>query len=93
LNTRQLGLAVVALGGGRTYAGQTIDHAVGCSDWIRPGDLCEPQKPLVVIHARDESGFKAAAQRILQAIAVGEELSYNETDVIIKQFKVPGRNG
>jgi thymidine phosphorylase len=93
LNTRQLGLAIVALGGGRTYAGQAVDHSVGCSDWIRPGELCEPEKPLAVIHARNESGFEAAAQRILEAIAVGEELSYNGTDVIIKQFKVPGRNG
>ncbi len=93
VNTRQLGLAVVALGGGRTYAGQIIDHAVGCSDWIRPGEVCESQKPLAVIHARDESGFKAAAQRILESIAVGEESGFNEADVIIKQFKVPGTNG
>ena len=93
MHTRQLGMAVVELGGGRTFSGQSIDHAVGCSDWIRPGESCFPDKPLAVVHARTESGFKAAAQRILAAIEVGEASGFTETESVIKQFKVPPAHG
>ena len=93
MDTRQLGLAVVALGGGRTFAGQTIDHAVGCSDWIRPGETCMKDRPLAVIHARDEAGFAAAAGRITEAIQVGLASEFTASEGVIKQFKVPRSHG
>lgn len=93
MDTRQLGLAVVSLGGGRTYAGQAIDHAVGCSDWIRPGETCLKDRPLAVIHARDEAGFAAAAARVTEAIQVGASSEFASSDGVIKQFKVPRSHG
>ncbi len=93
LDTRQLGMAIVALGGGRTFTGQSIDHAVGCSGWMRPGDICHLDQPIAMIHARDEVGFEAAARRIVDAIQVGEPQHFVAKDVIIKQYKLPKAHG
>ena len=65
VDTRELGMAVVDLGGGRRRTGDSIDSRVGCVDWAREGDSME--KPLAVIHAADEASFGRAAQRIQNA--------------------------
>jgi thymidine phosphorylase len=88
MDTRKLGMAVVALGGGRTFSGQSIDHAVGCADWIRPGEICAPDHPIAFIHARDEAGYEVAAKRILEAIEVGVSPAFATSNPIIKNFKV-----
>jgi len=64
VDTRALGLAVVALGGGRTKAGQPIDHAVGCQGWLRPGERADADRPLAWVHAQNEEAFQAAEARI-----------------------------
>jgi thymidine phosphorylase len=72
IDTRALGMSVVALGGGRTRSADPIDHAVGLTDMVALGDRVEAGQPLAMIHARDEAGFAAAAAMIAQAMTVGE---------------------
>lgn len=56
-----LGLAVVALGGGRTVESDQINGAVGLSDVVRLGAHVTKGAPLAVVHAmRDTDGEKAA---------------------------------
>ena len=88
MDTRKLGMAVVALGGGRTFSGQAIDHAVGCTDWIRPGEICDPAEPIAFIHARNEADYEIAARRIHAAIEVGGSSEFAASSPIIKNFKV-----
>lgn len=85
VDTRQLGLAIVALGGGRTYAEQKINHAVGCNGWMRVGECCDLDQPLVTIHADNESDWQVASERILQAYQVSEN-STTPGDVIIENL-------
>ncbi len=70
MDTRALGMAVVALGGGRRQASDSIDYSVGLTDMVRLGDAVDSQRPLAVIHARDESAWQEAAQAIKAAITV-----------------------
>jgi thymidine phosphorylase len=72
IDTRAMGMSVVALGGGRTRSADPIDHAVGLTDMVALGDRVEAGQPLAMIHARDEAGFAAAAAMIAQAMTVGE---------------------
>lgn len=72
IDNRAVGLAVVALGGGRTRPQDAIDHAVGLTDLAMPGDRVGPDRPLAVIHARDEAGLDAASARLRKAYALGE---------------------
>ncbi|PSW05064.1 thymidine phosphorylase [Photobacterium rosenbergii] len=70
MDTRALGMAVVGMGGGRRVASDTIDYAVGLSDMIRLGDEANGDKPLAVIHARNEAQWEEAAKAVRAAITI-----------------------
>ncbi|MEW5289585.1 thymidine phosphorylase [Erwinia papayae] len=72
MDTRALGMAVVALGGGRRRASDMIDYSVGFSEMVQLGDYVDNQRPLAVIHAATESGWQEAAAALKRAITVGE---------------------
>jgi thymidine phosphorylase len=72
VDTRALGLAVVALGGGRTRAEETIDHSVGLTDLAGIGEEVGPNRPLGLVHARDESAAAAAITAVQGAYRLGE---------------------
>ncbi|WP_170387325.1 thymidine phosphorylase [Ruegeria atlantica] len=65
-----LGLAVVALGGGRQVEDDVIDPAVGLSAIVRLGDKVEKGGPLAVVHASREDAAQHAAETILRAITI-----------------------
>lgn len=66
-DVRGLGLAVVALGGGRTNPADPVDHRVGLSHIAAPGTRVGPSDaPLCVIHAADAEGA-AAAEALVRA--------------------------
>ncbi|MGY4027244.1 thymidine phosphorylase [Aeromonas rivuli] len=72
MDTRELGLAVVAMGGGRRAAGDKLDYAVGLTDFIRLGQRIEADKPLALIHAQTEAQFAEAARMVQAAIKIGD---------------------
>ena len=70
---RDLGVAVLELGGGRLREDGAIDHAVGLVDVAGLGEEVGPGgRPLAVVHARDAAGAERAAGRIRAAFAVGD---------------------
>ena len=73
MDTRALGMAVVGMGGGRRVASDTIDYAVGLSDMIRLGDEANADKPLAVIHARNEAQWEEAAKAVRAAITISDK--------------------
>ncbi len=72
IDTRGVGLAVVALGGGRTRPQDAIDHAVGLTQLAGIGEAVGPERPLAIVHARDEAGFEAARARLLRSYRIGD---------------------
>jgi thymidine phosphorylase len=67
IDTRAVGLAVVALGGGRTRPEDAIDHAVGLTELAGLGETVGPDRPLAIVHARDGRGADSAAAAIRAA--------------------------
>jgi thymidine phosphorylase len=72
IDTRALGLAVVALGGGRTRPEDAVDPAVGLTGLAGIGQQVGEGVPLAVVHARDGASAEAAAEAVLRAYSVGE---------------------
>ncbi|XAG70078.1 thymidine phosphorylase [bacterium 19CA06SA08-2] len=72
MDTRELGLAVVAMGGGRRAAGDMLDYAVGLTDFIRLGQSVDADKPLALIHAQTEDQFAQAASMVQAAVKIGD---------------------
>ncbi|MTI10552.1 thymidine phosphorylase [Curvivirga aplysinae] len=72
LNTREIGLSVVTLGGGRKSPTDDIDHAVGLSCIRGLGDDVDSNTPFCRIHARNEDQADAAEVAIKSAVTVGE---------------------
>lgn len=68
IDTRGLGLAVVELGGGRRRAEDSIDYAVGLSDFVERGQSLEKGEVLCRIHARSEDAAAGAIQQVRAAI-------------------------
>jgi thymidine phosphorylase len=71
--TRDVGLAVVALGGGRTRPQDPVDHAVGLTELAGIGTVIDRERPLGIVHARSEEAAEAAARVVRAAYGLGEE--------------------
>ncbi|MFT3989098.1 thymidine phosphorylase [Aestuariivirga sp.] len=72
IRTRDLGLAVIELGGGRHTASDVIDHRVGLSQLLGKNFISDANTPLCLIHAADEEGFSRAAAIVKSAYAIGD---------------------
>jgi len=72
IDTRELGLAVVELGGGRTRAEDEIDHSVGLSDFLELGDKVEIGDPFCTIHAQNEADLERATARVQKALTISD---------------------
>lgn len=73
IDTRNVGLAVVALGGGRQQPDDDVDLAVGFSDLALPGDAVGEQRPLGWVHAASQARAEEAANALRAAYRLGPE--------------------
>jgi thymidine phosphorylase len=72
MDTRDLGLGVVSLGGGRARVEDKIDHSVGIVFQAQLGLQVSKGQPLATIHASDPAKAEAARQSILRHIHIGD---------------------
>jgi thymidine phosphorylase len=73
MNARQVGIAVVALGGGRAHADDAIDPSVGLTDMIDVGAPVRAGSPLCMVHAAGEAAADEAIAILRAAISIGDE--------------------
>ena len=73
MNTRNIGLSVIELKGGRAHPNQKLDYATGFSAFCQIGDYVDSQKPLAFIHAQTEDQFNHARKELLNNIQIGED--------------------
>jgi thymidine phosphorylase len=72
IDTRGVGMAVVALGGGRATPTDSIDHRVGFDALLGLGARVDAKTPLARIHARDEASAADAEARLRAAYRFGD---------------------
>lgn len=67
-----LGLAVVALGGGRKVETDRVDPSVGFTEMVGLGSRVERGGPLCILHAATEDAAEEAARAVQAAITIGD---------------------
>ena len=72
IDGQALGLASVALGGGRRVESDMIDPAVGFSRVVGLGAKVEPDSALALVHAAREDAASEAVAAIRAAITIGD---------------------
>ncbi|HEY7753457.1 MAG TPA: thymidine phosphorylase [Steroidobacteraceae bacterium] len=72
IDTRALGLTVVALGGGRTAPGQSIDPSVGLDRFVPLCAAVRSGEALALVHAATAAAAHEAAQAVAGAYTIGE---------------------
>ncbi len=71
IDTRGVGLAVVALGGGRTRPQDRVDHAVGLTGLAAVGDRLAAGDVLATVHARTDTAAATAVEQVRAAYDLG----------------------
>ena len=67
IDAREVGLATVDLGAGRSKKGDPVDHSVGVVLGAKVGDEVRAGETLFTVHATSEPSFEAARLRLLAA--------------------------
>ncbi len=73
MDTRAVGIAVLAMGGGRRDAADPIDPAVGLTEVCALGDRVEVGQPIAMVHGANEADADAAIAAIRAAVRIGDD--------------------
>ena len=82
MDTRAVGVAVVALGGGRRRADDKIDHSVGLTDMCALGETVDAERPLAIVHAATDADAQAACKALREAVSVGGEAPVSASAIV-----------
>ena len=72
MNTQNIGLSIIELGGGRITPNQKLDLATGYTEFVQIGDYVDEQTPLAIVHYQTEKQYMLAQQHLLSAIQLSE---------------------
>lgn len=74
MNTRNIGLGIIELKGGRTSPEQKIDHSTGYSGFCQIGDYVDEETPLAFVHAANEDDYEKAAAALRANITISDKM-------------------
>lgn len=71
--TRDIGLQLIALGGGRRVASDVVDSRVGFSAFAHTGQYVEAGDTLAMVHAASPAAAERCAQALQTLVALGDQ--------------------
>lgn len=83
-NARDVGMEVIALGGGRTRPDEPIDHRVGFSGLKPLGAKVGKGEPFAFVHAASEDAAQKSRSRLLEIYAISEEAPAERPVIVSK---------
>jgi len=86
IDARGVGVAVVALGGGRKAAADVIDPSVGFTSLAGVGNSVDADSPLAIVHARNEDEAEAAAIALRAAYTVGSAKNVKDRPSVVERI-------
>jgi thymidine phosphorylase len=84
--TRDIGVAVVALGGGRTRPEDAIDPAVGFTGLASIGERVDDARPLGIVHARTEAAADTTAEALRHAYQIEDQPPASPGQLILERL-------
>jgi thymidine phosphorylase len=94
MQTRDIGMAMVELGGGRRKATDTIDARVGLTQVQPLGTHLQKGEPMAWVHAADAQSAQSAVAQLQQAFTVVDDGSststWQTTPTVIETIAHPG---
>jgi thymidine phosphorylase len=82
--TRNIGMAVVELGGGRTVATDSIDHRVGLSEILPLSTRVEAGDTIALVHAANDEQAKHMATKVAGFYSISDEKPKLASEVIAR---------
>lgn len=82
MHTRNIGLSIIGLKGGRIHPDQKLDYSTGYTEFCQIGDYIDSQKPLAVIHAADEDSWNRAASELKDSVKISEQKPENHSAIV-----------
>lgn len=79
IETREIGLGVIELGGGRLTPGDQLDYSVGVINLVPLGKKLEKGEPIAQILGNSDSAVAQAKQRILSAYSIVDDAPDRES--------------
>lgn len=73
MNTRNIGLSIIDLKGGRTTPEQKIDHSTGYTEFCQIGAFVDEKTPLAFVHALNQDDYEKAASELIKNITISEK--------------------
>ena len=73
IQTRNLGLILIELVGGRKHINDQINFSVGYENVMDVGSAVDPSTPLVTVHFSSQDVFKKVKNRIQSCFEISEE--------------------
>jgi len=86
IKTRDLGLILIELGGGRKQVTDKINFNVGYNNVLRVGDKVESSLPLVTVYVKSESDYENVRKKIEECFIISDK-KVNELPQIYEVIK------
>lgn len=83
IDTREIGMVVLRMGGGRAVPSDTINHSVGLTGLAGIGSLVGGSQPLALVHAATREAAEQAARELSEAYTLAPESSNVSKPAII----------
>ncbi|MDA4847954.1 thymidine phosphorylase [Hoeflea poritis] len=86
IDARGIGLAVVALGGGRTRPQDDVDPSVGLTDLVAHGTALQPGDRIARVHAASDEAAERAARNVVKCYRLSDDRP-SAADVILSKIE------
>ena len=84
MNTREIGLSIIELKGGRITPDQKLDYATGYTGFCQIGSFVDNKTPLAVVHAQTEEQYHKAADSLQKLITISDIPPSLQPEIITK---------
>ena len=86
MKTRDIGLVIVELGGGRRLPGDALDMRVGLDRFAQSGDVVAAGDPIAFVHAADEASAERAIAQVLAAVTIEDAPHWTPAPLVMAEL-------